>query len=236
LGWRRISAVLVGFVGVMLIVQPGTDGFNVFSLSAMLAVLFITGRDLVTRRMGSGMPSLGVAVVTAIGVGAVSLLLSLFQQWGPVDLRAAMFILCSSVFVIGGYVFSIMVMRVGEVAVVAPFRYTGLVFALIFGLLFFAEWPNALALLGAGVVVATGIYTLFRERAVAARERAHLAATRADSPSSAQPCRCRRALLTPQSTPPIPRATWLGCCSASLGPEIQICSGHDPGRLSAPIL
>jgi S-adenosylmethionine uptake transporter len=176
LGWRRISAVLVGFVGVMLIVQPGTDGFNVFSLSAMLAVLFITGRDLVTRRMGSGMPSLGVAVVTAIGVGAVSLLLSLFQQWGPVDLRAAMFILCSSVFVIGGYVFSIMVMRVGEVAVVAPFRYTGLVFALIFGLLFFAEWPNALALLGAGVVVATGIYTLFRERAVAARERAHLAA------------------------------------------------------------
>jgi S-adenosylmethionine uptake transporter len=54
LGWRRISAVLVGFVGVMLIVQPGTDGFNVFSLSALLAVLFITGRDLVTRRMGPG--------------------------------------------------------------------------------------------------------------------------------------------------------------------------------------
>jgi drug/metabolite transporter (DMT)-like permease len=62
-----------------------------------------------------------------------------------------------------------MVMRVGEVAVVAPFRYTGLVFALIFGLVFFAEWPNALALLGAGVVVATGIYTILRERAVAAR-------------------------------------------------------------------
>jgi S-adenosylmethionine uptake transporter len=61
LGWRRMSAVLVGFVGVMLIVQPGTDGFNAFSLSAMLAVLFITGRDLVTRGMGPGLPSLGVA-------------------------------------------------------------------------------------------------------------------------------------------------------------------------------
>jgi S-adenosylmethionine uptake transporter len=92
LGWRRMSAVLVGFVGVMLIVQPGTDGFNAFSLSAMLAVLFITGRDLVTRGMGPGLPSLGVALVTAIGVGAVSLVLSLFQTWAPVDLRGAFFI------------------------------------------------------------------------------------------------------------------------------------------------
>jgi S-adenosylmethionine uptake transporter len=171
LGWRRMSAVLVGFVGVMLIVQPGTDGFNAFSLSAMLAVLFITGRDLVTRGMGPGLPSLGVALVTAIGVGAVSLVLSLFQTWAPVDLRGAFFIACSSFFIIGGYLFSIMVMRVGEVAVVAPFRYTGLVFALIFGLLFFAEWPNAMALLGAVVVVATGIYTILRERALAARQR-----------------------------------------------------------------
>jgi S-adenosylmethionine uptake transporter len=67
LGWRRMSAVLVGFVGVMLIVQPGTDGFNAFSLAALLAVMFITGRDLVTRRLGPGLPSLGVAMVTAIG-------------------------------------------------------------------------------------------------------------------------------------------------------------------------
>jgi drug/metabolite transporter (DMT)-like permease len=67
LGWRRLSAVIVGFTGVMLIVQPGTDGFNAFSLSALLAVGFITGRDLVTRRMGPGLPSLGVAVVTAAG-------------------------------------------------------------------------------------------------------------------------------------------------------------------------
>ena len=169
LGWRRISAVLVGFVGVMLIVQPGTDGFNAFSLSALLAVVFITGRDLVTRRMGPGLPSLGVALITACAVGVFALFLSLLEPWVPLGLRDLLFIACSAVFIIGGYLFSIMVMRVGEVAVVAPFRYTGLVFALIFGLLFFAEWPNVLALLGAAVVVATGIYTILRERAVAAR-------------------------------------------------------------------
>jgi drug/metabolite transporter (DMT)-like permease len=172
LGWRRISAVLVGFFGVMLIVQPGTGGFNAFSLSALLAVVFITGRDLFTRRMGPGLPSLSVALVTALAVGAFSLLLSLLEPWAPLDLRAGALIACSAVFIIGGYLFSIMVMRVGEVSVVAPFRYTGLVFALVFGLLFFAEWPNALALSGAGIVVATGIYTILRERAVAARIRA----------------------------------------------------------------
>lgn len=169
LGWRRISAVLVGFVGVMLIVQPGTDGFNAFSLSALLAVVFITGRDLVTRRMGPGLPSLGVALITACAVGVFALFLSLLEPWVPLGPRDLLFIACSAVFIIGGYLFSIMVMRVGEVAVVAPFRYTGLVFALVFGLLFFAEWPNVLALLGAAVVVATGIYTILRERAVAAR-------------------------------------------------------------------
>jgi len=171
LGWRRISAVLVGFVGVMLIVQPGTDGFNVFSLSALLAVLFITGRDLATRGLGPGLPSLAVAIVTAVGVGVFSLALSFLEPWRPMDLRDLILMACSSVCIIGGYVFSIAVMRVGEVAVVAPFRYTGLVFALIFGFLFFAEWPNALALVGAGIVVATGIYTILRERAIAARLR-----------------------------------------------------------------
>jgi S-adenosylmethionine uptake transporter len=172
LGWRRLSAVIVGFTGVMLIVQPGTDGFNAFSLSALLAVGFITGRDLVTRRMGPGLPSLGVAVVTAVAVGVFSLILSLFEPWVPIGPREAVFISFTAVFIIGGYLFSIMVMRVGDVAVVAPFRYSGLVFALIFGFAFFAEWPNALALLGAGVVVGTGIYTILRERAVAARLKA----------------------------------------------------------------
>ncbi|KPQ13334.1 MAG: putative membrane protein [Rhodobacteraceae bacterium HLUCCO18] len=171
LGWRRLSAILVGFAGVMLIVQPGSDGFNVWSLSALLAVLIITGRDLVTRRFSAGLPSLGVAVITAAAVGIFGGVLSIFETWAPLGLREALLITLASVFIIGGYLFSIMVMRVGEVAVVSPFRYTGLIFALIFGLLLLGEWPNGVALLGAGVVVATGVYTILRERAVASRAR-----------------------------------------------------------------
>lgn len=179
LGWRRISAVAIGFLGVMLIVQPGSDGFNIWSLCALLAVFVITGRDLVTRRFSAGLPSLGVAVVTAAAVGIFGGVLSAFQTWAPIGLREAALIALASVFIIGGYLFSIMVMRVGEVSVVAPFRYTGLVFALVFGFLFFAEWPNGIALTGAAIIMGTGVYTILRERAVAARMR------RMDAPRTA---------------------------------------------------
>jgi S-adenosylmethionine uptake transporter len=174
-----MSAVAVGFFGVMLIVQPGTDGFNIWSLSALLSVFLITGRDLLTRRLSAGLPSLSVAVITAAAVAAFGGIASLFQPWAPIGLREAGLIALASVFIIGGYLFSIMVMRVGEVGVVAPFRYTGLVFALIFGLVFFAEWPNALALLGAGIVVATGVYTILRERRVARAARIAAEASKA---------------------------------------------------------
>ncbi|MDG4650301.1 DMT family transporter [Roseibacterium sp. SDUM158017] len=176
LGWRRLSAVLAGFAGVMLIVQPGTEGFNAYALFALLAVLIITGRDLVTRRFSSGLPSMTVAVVTAASVGLFGGVLSLFEPWAPVGLREAGLIALASVFIIGGYLFSIMVMRVGEIAFTAPFRYTSLVFALVFGFVFFAEWPNALALSGAAIVVAMGVYTILRERVVAARARRAAAA------------------------------------------------------------
>lgn len=180
LGWRRMSAVAVGFLGVLLIVQPGTDGFNVWSLSALVSVFLITGRDLLTRKLSSKLPSLSVAVITAAAVGAFGGLASLFQPWAPMGPREVGLLGGAALFIIGGYLFSIMVMRVGEVGVVAPFRYTGLVFALIFGLIFFAEWPNALALAGAGIVVATGIYTILRERRVARAEQ--LAAKASEAP------------------------------------------------------
>lgn len=184
LGWRRMSAVVVGFLGVMLIVQPGTEGFNIWSLSALVSVFIITARDLLTRQLSTGIPSLSVAVITAGAVGVFGGAASLLEPWAPMDWADIGLIAAASLFIIGGYVFSIMVMRVGDVAVVAPFRYTSLVFALIFGLLFFAEWPNALAFAGAGIVVATGVYTILRERRVAraAARAARAAAAVPDGP------------------------------------------------------
>ena len=86
------------------------------------------------------------------------------EPWAPVDARLAGLVIGSSFFVIGGYLFSVMVMRVGDVSFVAPFRYTSLLWALVLGWLVFGDWPDTVTLLGAAIVVASGLFTLFRER------------------------------------------------------------------------
>jgi len=165
-GWRRFAAIGVGFIGVLLIVKPGAEGFNVYSLVALLAVLMVTARDLFTRRFSTDVPSLAVAVITAASVGLFGALAMLWQGWEPVSTRSAGLVAGAAVFIVGGYLFSIMVMRVGEIGFVAPFRYTSLVWALLLGLFVFGDWPSWLTLTGAAIVVSTGIYTFYRERAV----------------------------------------------------------------------
>jgi len=88
-------------------------------------------------------------------------------QWQPLSGLAAMQLAGAAFFVIGGYVFSVNAMRSGEIGFVAPFRYTSLVVALVLGLAFFGEWPDGFTLTGCVIVVATGLFTLYRERTVA---------------------------------------------------------------------
>ncbi|PIV76405.1 MAG: EamA family transporter [Rhodobacteraceae bacterium CG17_big_fil_post_rev_8_21_14_2_50_65_11] len=163
-GWRRLVAILVGFTGVLMIVKPGAEGFNVSSLAALLAVLLVTARDLFTRRMSAHVPSMAIAVITALSVGLFGGVAMLWQGWAPVTMREGGLIAGAAVFIVGGYLFSIMVMRVGEIGFVAPFRYTALIWALLLGWLVFGDWPSWLTLAGASIVVITGIFTLYRER------------------------------------------------------------------------
>ena len=167
-GWRRMLAIAVGFCGVMLIVRPGPDGFTVWSLYALLAVLGVTARDLITRKLSPGVPGMTVTFVTAAAVMVAAGLASLTAPWAPLTAGLLGLIASSSVFIIGGYFFSIQVMRTGEVSYVAPFRYTGLIWALLVGWFVFGDWPTTLTLIGAGIVVATGIFSFYRERRVSA--------------------------------------------------------------------
>lgn len=167
LGWRRLMAIAIGFGGVMLIVRPGAAGFDVWSLSALGAVGFITLRDLAARRLAPSTPSATVAFAASFVVMAGAGLASLFQPWAPVDTRTAGLIGLAGLFILGGFLTAVATMRVGEIGFVSPFRYTGLVWALIVGLAVFGDWPDGLTLAGAGVVVATGLFTLYRERKIA---------------------------------------------------------------------
>ena len=168
-GWRRMLAIAVGFLGVMLIVKPGAEGFNIWSVYALISVLCVTVRDLSTRQLSKAVPSMTVTLVTAGSITIAAGLASLSTPWVPVSQDAALMIAGASVFVLGGYFFSIQVMRVGDVSFVAPFRYTGLIWALVLGWFVFGDWPGWMTLTGAFIVVSMGVFTLYRERKILAR-------------------------------------------------------------------
>ena len=165
-GWKRSVAIVIGFCGMLLIVRPGADGFNIYSIYALGAVAAVTMRDLVTRRMSPDVSSMTVTIAVAVAILGFGLLGSINEQWQPVSTRNWMLLAGSSVFIMGGYLFSVQTMRVGDVSFIAPFRYTGLLWALVLGWLMFDDWPDSLTMLGASIVVATGLFTLFRERAL----------------------------------------------------------------------
>ncbi len=171
LGWRRMIAIIIGFIGVLLIVRPGSEGFNIYSIYALLAVACVTVRDLAVRRMSRRVPSVFVALVAAFFVAASGGIGTFTQPWVPVQMREGLLLLGAMSFVIFGYVFSVAAMRMGELGFVAPFRYTSLIAALILGWVVFGDWPRGITLIGAFVVVATGMFTLYREQVAVRRLR-----------------------------------------------------------------
>ncbi|MEQ6201865.1 DMT family transporter [Sulfitobacter sp. HNIBRBA2951] len=163
-GWRRMLAILIGLFGVMLIIRPGAEGFNLWSLYALGAVFCVTLRDLVTRRLSPDVPGMTVTAGSTVALMVAAGLASTTENWVAISATNATYICGSAVVILFGYYFSIQAMRVGDVSFNAPFRYTGLIGAMIIGYLVFDEVPRSLTVLGAAIVVGTGIFTLYRER------------------------------------------------------------------------
>ncbi len=175
-GWRRLSAISVGFVGVMLIVRPGTEGFDRWSVLGLLSVAGVVVRDLATRRISREVPSLTVAFLAALSVTVSAALILPFTEVTPVRPTQALQIAGASAFIIFGYLTIVMAMRVGDISIVAPFRYSSLIAAIVLGWAAFGQWPDNVTLIGAAIVVATGIYTFYRERKLARVAKAAAAA------------------------------------------------------------
>ncbi|WP_419905192.1 DMT family transporter [Kiloniella sp.] len=165
-GWRRYGGIALGFVGILIIVQPGTDGFSVYSLWALASMFSVAIRDLATRRFSSGLPSLFVAFATMVCVTLVTGLLTPTMEWKPVTLSTVGLLAGASFFIMMVHITLIRSMRVGEVAFVTPFRYTVMVWAIALGYLIFDETPDSATLIGCSILILTGIYSFWRERKV----------------------------------------------------------------------
>ena len=164
LGWRRMAAIAAGFCGMLLIVRPGPEGFSDGALYALAAVACITARDLVTRRMPPEVPSMTVTLMSSLSVLAFGIAGSAAVEWQPMGADELLILGGAALFIFAGYLCSVMTMRVGEIAVIAPLRYSGLLWALLLGWLVFGEWPDGLTMAGAAVVAGAGVFTFYRER------------------------------------------------------------------------
>ncbi|MGI3164728.1 DMT family transporter [Pseudooceanicola sp. 200-1SW] len=178
-GWRRWSAVAVGFLGVLIVIRPGMAGFQIEALLVLGAVVAVAARDLLSRRMPPALPSTVAAFLAfAVLIPAGGILMAILgDSWAAMDARQSLLMLLSFLSMAAGYYFMLMATRVGDASAITPFRYTRLLFTLIMGALIFAEVPDALTYLGSALILASGLYTFLRERRLARRSLAEARAT-----------------------------------------------------------
>jgi len=165
-GWRRWSAIVIGFLGVLLVIRPGLDGFMPASLFAVQGVIGLAIRDLATRACPPEVTSMQLSAWGFLSIVPVGGVLCAFSIGGAPALPVQGdwgFVAAALACGVTGYYMIVAAMRVGDVAVVTPFRYTRLLFALVIGILAFGERPDALTLAGAAIIVGSGLYTLIRE-------------------------------------------------------------------------
>lgn len=164
-GWRRWSAIGVGFFGVLMIIRPGLEGFQPASLFAVIGVAGLALRDLSTRAIPASVSSMqlsGYAFAIVILTGLVLLTIS-GGATTPTPLNW-LHLAGTIVFGVLGYYAIVAAMRIGDVSAVSPFRYTRLIFSLIIGMTVFGERPDLMTYTGAALIIASGLYSILRER------------------------------------------------------------------------
>lgn len=171
-GWRRWTAIAVGFAGVLLVLRPGLGDFQPASLMALVAVLGLAARDLVTRRVPANMHSMQLAASAFLAILIASVVMGwvLGQSFVMPSAWECLLIVGCMIVGVAGYALLVMATRVGEAAALAPFRYARLVFALILAVIVFGERPDALTLTGATLIVVSGCYAMWREAVLRHRQ------------------------------------------------------------------
>ncbi|WP_339760313.1 DMT family transporter [uncultured Sulfitobacter sp.] len=165
-GWRRWAAIFVGLVGVIVIVQPGTDGFSMLSILAIIGMIGFAGRDLASRAAPA---SLTTSVLGFYGFLSIIVAGALFSLWESaafvaLDLQVSSYMLGAVLAGVAAYSCLMKAMRTGEVSAVTPFRYTRLLFGIGFGIAFFGEQLSYSMMFGSGLIVLSGLFILWRGR------------------------------------------------------------------------
>ncbi|MGQ0581380.1 MAG: DMT family transporter, partial [Reyranella sp.] len=163
--WRRWSAVIVGFLGVLLVIQPRPDSIDVWAWVVLFATVLGAFRDVLGRYLPASVPTLVVSFASAVAVALVGCAWTFVEGWQPMTAREIWLLVVSSLLLAAGYQALVIALRSGaEFSVIGSFRYASILWALGIGYVVWGDVPNALALFGIVVIVSSGLYILHRER------------------------------------------------------------------------
>src|SRR4051812_18626908 len=163
-GWRRWTAIAIGFLGTLLIIRPTPDAFNAWALLGVATAFAGVARDMITRLLDPRVPSIMISFLAAFGSMLIGPVMGLTEQWHPMAWADVGMLAISAVFVASGHMLVVIAFRgTVDVAAIAPFRYTLLIFAGVCGYLGFGEVPDRYAIFGSVLIVGSGLYALHRE-------------------------------------------------------------------------
>ncbi len=163
-GWRRVVALAIGFVGVLFVVRPGAESFNAAAIVAVISAILVAGRDLTTRTIGDDVPSTVVSLTTTILVGIVAVAYGFTEEWLPIWRVETIYVALAAVLVTAGTFFIISAFRRTDVGVISQYRYAIVVFATVLGYLVWGDVPDLYAFIGVALIVGSGLYTMHRQR------------------------------------------------------------------------
>jgi len=162
-GWRRWTAIAVGFAGTVFIVKPSATSFNAWALLGIACAFAGASRDVITRNLHAAIPTIVISFMAAAGSLAIGALMGLIEDWRPMALADIGALAIAAFFLAIGHYLVVIAFRGVDVSAIAPFRYTLLIWAGACGYFAFGEVPDRSAIFGSVLIVGSGLYALHRE-------------------------------------------------------------------------
>ena len=164
-GWRRWTAVICGFIGVLIVIDPNNLKFGFAFIYPLIAAIFITQRDTITRKFLNKFDSLQIVFITSFSV-SVFFGFGIFLNHKPIDVEIFIYIFLSAIFVTLGYYFSVLTIKTANISTTSPFRYTIIIFGIILGYFIFNEIPAFNMIIGSLIIISSGIFIILRQKKI----------------------------------------------------------------------
>ncbi|ATW03702.1 DMT family transporter [Parasphingorhabdus flavimaris] len=163
-GWRRWTAIILGLIGIVIIVQPGTDSFSMLSILAVVGMIGFAGRDLASRAAPASLSTWILGLYGFLSIILAGVLVSVWQAtlYVQPNFEMSLYILGAVLAGVCAYSCLMKAMRTGEVSAVTPFRYTRLLFGIALGIALFGEQLSHSMMVGSALIVISGLFILWR--------------------------------------------------------------------------